>query len=68
MGLSLPQEHLAVLGAADLCSDLAVVSICLQVQPNVVLISGSCRTSGNGLTMTLHVHGPRSLHVKALED
>jgi L-lactate utilization protein LutC len=68
VGLLLPKEHLTVLRAADLCSDLAVISACLQVQPNGVSISGSSRTAGNGLTMTFRVHGPRVLHVKALED
>ena len=68
MASLLPRVHLAVLRATDLCPDLAYVLTGLQAEPHFVLITGPSRTADIELTVTLGVHGPRSLHVWALED
>jgi L-lactate dehydrogenase complex protein LldG len=64
----LPRVHLVVLRATDLCPDLASALIGLQEEPHFVLITGPSRTADIELTVTLGVHGPRSLHVWALHD
>ena len=64
----LPRVHLAVLRATDLCPDLAGALTSLQAEPHFVLITGPSRTADIELTVTLGVHGPRSLYVWAFES
>ncbi len=65
-----PEFHFAVLNANDIYEDL---SQGLQLQTiteasNISLISGPSRTADIEMTLTLGVHGPRSLHVFCLQE
>jgi len=64
----LPRVHLAVLREADLCPNLASALAGLQAESHFVLITGPSRTADIELTVTLGVHGPKSLQVWAFKD
>ncbi len=59
----LPRVHLAILRPNALRTDLQEVFFEAKDQGYLILISGPSRTSDIELTVTLGVHGPKSLHV-----
>jgi len=63
----LPRVHLALLRPAVLRPDLHQVFAETQAAGYSVLISGPSRTADIELTLTLGVHGPKSLYVWVLE-
>ncbi|MBI5577770.1 MAG: lactate utilization protein [Deltaproteobacteria bacterium] len=63
----LPRVHLALLRPAVLRPDLHQVFAETQTAGYSVLISGPSRTADIELTLTLGVHGPKSLHVWVME-
>jgi L-lactate dehydrogenase complex protein LldG len=63
----LPRVHLALLRPAVLRPDLHQVFAETQTAGYSVLISGPSRTADIELTLTLGVHGPKSLYVWVME-
>jgi L-lactate dehydrogenase complex protein LldG len=63
----LPRVHLAILTPAALRADLHQVFAEVKHDPYCVLVTGPSRTSDIELTLTLGVHGPKSLYVWLLE-
>lgn len=61
----LPEVHLAILRAEDICENLqqAFELDALRQASSVVLISGPSRTADIEMTLTIGVHGPRQVHV-----
>jgi L-lactate dehydrogenase complex protein LldG len=70
-----PPIHIALLAAGDICDSLSDVIGRLHathVSPDLVshavtFITGPSRTSDIELTLTIGVHGPRTLHIIILE-
>ena len=63
----LPRVHLAILRPAALRADLHQVFSEVKADGSFVLITGPSRTSDIELTLTIGVHGPKSLHVWVVE-
>jgi L-lactate dehydrogenase complex protein LldG len=63
----LPRVHLAILTRAALRADLHQVFAEAKDAGYCVLVTGPSRTSDIELTLTLGVHGPKSLYVWLLE-
>jgi L-lactate dehydrogenase complex protein LldG len=59
----LPRVHLALVHPRALCSDLHEVFTQAKNHKYLILITGPSRTSDIELTVTLGVHGPKSLYV-----
>ncbi len=59
----LPRVHLAILTPAALRADLHQAFAEVKHDPYCVLVTGPSRTSDIELTLTLGVHGPKSLYV-----
>lgn len=64
----LPRTHLAVMQESALKADLHPILADVSGRSYLVLITGPSRTADIELTVTLGVHGPRSLYVWILED
>lgn len=64
----LPRIHLAVVRPGQLRPDLHQVFHEARHTPYLVFITGPSRTADIELTVTLGVHGPKSLYVWILED
>jgi L-lactate dehydrogenase complex protein LldF len=71
----LPEMHIAILHAGDICANLAQLGGRLDQlrseaggSSSVVLISGPSRTADIEMTLTIGVHGPGELHVFCLEN
>jgi L-lactate dehydrogenase complex protein LldG len=58
----LPRVHLAILRQSALCADLHQGLAAVQSDPYAVFVTGPSRTADIELTLTLGVHGPRSLY------
>jgi len=65
----LPEVHIAILKAEDICETLLEVLELWEVhQASAVdLISGPSRTADIEMTLTIGVHGPREVHVFCVE-
>jgi L-lactate dehydrogenase complex protein LldG len=71
-----PPVHIALLSADDICNSLVEVITLLHrtqtssdvVSHAVTFITGPSRTSDIELTLTIGVHGPRTLHIIILEN
>jgi L-lactate dehydrogenase complex protein LldG len=63
----LPRVHLALLRPAALRADLHQVFSEVKTDGYAVLVTGPSRTADIELTLTIGVHGPRSLHVWLLD-
>ncbi len=63
----LPRVHLAILTPAVLRADLHQAFAEVKDDPYCVLVTGPSRTSDIELTLTLGVHGPKSLYVWLLD-
>jgi L-lactate dehydrogenase complex protein LldG len=63
----LPRVHLAILTPAALRADMHQAFAEAKDAGYCVLVTGPSRTSDIELTLTLGVHGPKSLHVWLLE-
>jgi len=66
----LPELHIAVLRAKDICEDLAQALSLSQLQAanSAVLITGPSRTADIEMTLTIGVHGPGRLVVFCLDE
>jgi len=64
----LPRVHLAILTAAALRCDLHQAFTEVKHDPYCVLVTGPSRTSDIELTLTLGVHGPKSLYAWLLDE
>jgi L-lactate dehydrogenase complex protein LldG len=64
----LPRVHLAIVSPTSLRADLHHVLGEAKSAPNLVLITGPSRTADIELTITLGVHGPRSLYVWIVQE
>jgi L-lactate dehydrogenase complex protein LldG len=64
----LPRVHLAILTPAALRADLHQAFAEVKDAGYCVLVTGPSRTSDIELTLTLGVHGPKSLYVWLLEE
>jgi len=66
----LPELHIAVLRAKDICENLAQALSLSQLQAAncAVLISGPSRTADIEMTLTIGVHGPGRLVVYCLDE
>ncbi len=64
----LPRVHLALLRPAALRADLHQAFAEVKNDGYVVLITGPSRTADIELTLTLGVHGPKSLYVWLLDE
>ena len=63
----LPRVHLAILTRAGFRPDLHQIFAEVKHDPYCVLVTGPSRTSDIELTLTLGVHGPKSLYVWLLD-
>jgi len=63
-----PRVHLAILRPSALCADLHQVFQDAKTHNYMIFITGPSRTADIELTVTLGVHGPKSLYVWALKD
>lgn len=59
----LPRVHLAIVRESVLCADLHQAFAAVRTERYAVLITGPSRTADIELTLTLGVHGPKSLYV-----
>jgi L-lactate dehydrogenase complex protein LldG len=59
----LPRVHLAIVRESMLCADLHQGLAAVQSDPYAVFVTGPSRTADIELTLTLGVHGPKSLYV-----
>ena len=64
----LPRVHLAILTLAALRADLHQAFAEVKHDPYCVLVTGPSRTSDIELTLTLGVHGPKSLYAWLLDE
>jgi L-lactate dehydrogenase complex protein LldG len=64
----LPRVHLAILRPSALRADLHQAFAEVKGDGYVVLVTGPSRTADIELTLTLGVHGPKSLHVWLLDE
>jgi L-lactate dehydrogenase complex protein LldG len=64
----LPSTHLVIMHESALKADLHPILADVSGRGYLVLITGPSRTADIELTVTLGVHGPRSLYVWILED
>jgi L-lactate dehydrogenase complex protein LldG len=64
----LPRVHLAILRPSALRADLHQAFAEVKEDGYVVLITGPSRTADIELTLTLGVHGPKSLHAWLLDE
>jgi L-lactate dehydrogenase complex protein LldG len=64
----LPRTHLVIMHESALKADLHPILADVNGRSYLVLITGPSRTADIELTVTLGVHGPRSLYVWILED
>lgn len=64
----LPRVHLAILRQSALRADLHQVFAEVKDDGYVVLVTGPSRTADIELTLTLGVHGPKSLYVWLLDE
>jgi L-lactate dehydrogenase complex protein LldG len=64
----LPRVHLAILRPSALRADLHQAFAEVRGDGYVVLITGPSRTADIELTLTIGVHGPRSLYVWLLDE
>ena len=66
----LPELHIAILRAKDICENLRKALSLSQVQAasSAVLITGPSRTADIEMTLTIGVHGPGQLVVFCLEE
>ena len=64
----LPRVHLAILTPAALRADLHQEFAEVMHDPYCVLVTGPSRTSDIELTLTLGVHGPKSLYAWLLDE
>lgn len=64
----LPRVHLAILTPAALRADLHQTFAEVRHDPYCVLVTGPSRTSDIELTLTLGVHGPKSLYVWVMHE
>jgi L-lactate dehydrogenase complex protein LldG len=62
----LPRVHLAILRESALCPGLHQALATVRADPYAVLVTGPSRTADIELTLTLGVHGPKSLYVWVL--
>ncbi len=63
----LPRVHLALLSSKALRADLPQAFADIKPDGYAVCITGPSRTSDIELTLTIGVHGPKSLHVWVME-
>ncbi len=64
----LPRVHLAILRPSALRADLHQAFAEVKEDGYVVLVTGPSRTADIELTLTLGVHGPKSLHAWLLDE
>jgi L-lactate dehydrogenase complex protein LldG len=64
----LPRVHLAILRPSALRADLHQAFAKVKEDGYVVLVTGPSRTADIELTLTLGVHGPKSLHAWLLDE
>jgi L-lactate dehydrogenase complex protein LldG len=64
----LPRVHLAILRPSALRADLHQAFAEVKGDGYVVLVTGPSRTADIELTLTLGVHGPKSLHAWLLDE
>src|SRR3972149_1590292 len=67
-GSLLPRVHLAILRPGPLRADLHQAFAEVKGDGYVVLVTGPSRTADIELTLTLGVHGPKSLHAWLLDE
>lgn len=66
----LPEVHIAVLNASDICARLPEIlkNPKIAEAQSAVLVSGPSRTADIEMTLTIGVHGPGQLHVFCLVE
>jgi L-lactate dehydrogenase complex protein LldG len=63
----LPRVHLAIVRPSALRADLSQAFAEVKNDGYFVLVTGPSRTADIELTVTIGVHGPKSLHVWTVE-